>query len=884
MNELSKTYEPHDVEDKWIDQWLTSGVFKPGVPDPKKPAFSVVIPPPNVTGSLHMGHALNSTLQDILVRYHRMKGDNTLWVVGTDHAGIATQNVVERQLAAEGKTRFDLGREKFVERVWKWRHESGGTIIGQLKRLGASCDYDNERFTMDEGLSHAVKKVFVQLFDEGLIYRGERLINWCPRCHTALSDLEVEHADQKGSLWHILYKSEDGKEAMSVATTRPETLLGDVAVAVHPDDDRWKSWIGKKVQLPLTGKLIPVIADEFVDLEFGSGVVKITPAHDFNDFAVGERHKLPRINILTEDGKLNENGLAYQGLTVKQARDKVIEDLKSQELLEKEEAHVNRVGTCYRCKTVVEPYLSLQWFVKAKPLADEALAAVKNDATQFVPRHWEKTYFNWMENIQDWCISRQIWWGHQIPAWYCDGDCPPIVSETTPTVCNKCGSNKLTQDEDVLDTWFSSALWPFSTLGWPEKTPELATYYPTSTLVTAFDIIFFWVARMMMMGIHFMKEVPFKHVHIHALVRDPTGAKMSKSKGNVVDPLLMMTKYGTDAFRFTLTAFAAQGRDIKLDEARIEGYRNFCNKIWNATRFAMMNAAPFVKSTEDFKNVDPKIPANQWILCELGQTIEAITSNIENYEFNKAASAAYSFFWLGFCDSYLELTKIVFQDADSTPEAKEETSKVIYYVLDVAMRMLHPFMPFITEEIWQILGDRGDASIVKAPYPEKITGLEKYKTSWKDINLLIETISAVRSVRQETGLPLTKEISIEIKTSDKKFAEYQKIASYLSRMGKVTQVELRSGEFTEAVALIQVPDAVIGIPLLMNGIDSEKYKERQAKNLQKTQKDISLLKQKLDDAKFVESAPAELIEEKKGQLAEALVKKASIDLELKLLG
>ncbi|HBF12640.1 MAG TPA: valine--tRNA ligase [Deltaproteobacteria bacterium] len=921
--ELDKIYEPHTVEDRWIEFWLQNNLFAPDFSKSPKGTFSIVIPPPNVTGSLHMGHALNSTLQDILVRYHRMNGENVLWVVGTDHAGIATQNVVEKQLHAEGKNRHDLGREKFVERVWKWKTESGGTIISQLKRLGASCDYKNERFTMDEGLSTAVKKVFVQLYKEGLIYRGERLINWCPRCHTALSDLEVEHSESQGSLWHIKYPivraplgapsitgATSSAPTLIVATTRPETLLGDTAVAVNSNDERYKDWIGKKVKLPLTNREIPVIADDYVDKEFGSGVVKITPAHDFNDFLVGNRHGLEHINILTIDGKINDKGGAYAGLTTAQARQKVVEDLEAQELLEKIEPYKNKIGHCYRCRTVVEPFLSFQWFVSTKPLAEKAIAAVKNGESRFVPQHWEKTYFNWMENIQDWCISRQIWWGHQIPAWYCEkggrGDpcdrpgqiqdsplhnCPPIVSETPPKKCSTCGSTQLTQDPDVLDTWFSSALWPFSTLGWPwngEHPPEagrqgspLQQFYPTSVLVTAFDIIFFWVARMMMMGIHFMGKVPFKDIHIHALVRDPTGAKMSKSKGNVVDPLVMMHKYGTDAFRFTLAAFAAQGRDIKLDEARIEGYRNFCNKIWNASRFALMNAAPFISGENDFKTVEPKEDLNRWILVELSRTIRKVSEKIKAYEFNQAAQALYQFFWMKFCDSYVELSKEIFRGENIA--AKKETAATIYFVLDTSFKLLHPFMPFITEEIWQILVDRKGKSIALASFPVAWDLKKEDKKAWEKIELLNATLSSIRSIRQETGLPLAQEISIEIKTTETNLAKYEEIVGMIMKLGKLGKVGTRTGNMTESAALVGIENGYIAIPLAANGIDRAKETERVQKKLGRVLADIKQLELRLNDPKFMENAEADLITEKRLTLTQAKELEKVLKTEIDLL-
>ncbi len=867
MKELSKAYEPHAVEDRWIQTWIDKNLFSPNSSNKSSLAYSIVIPPPNVTGSLHMGHALNNTLQDILVRYHRMQGDHTLWVVGTDHAGIATQNVVEKQLAAEGKSRFDLGRDKFIERVWQWRKESGGIIINQLKRLGASCDYANERFTMDEGLSAAVRKVFVQLYHEGLIYRGLRLINWCPRCHTALSDLEVEHEEQKGHLWHIKYGG------LVVATTRPETMLGDTAVAVNPSDVRYKDWIGKKVVLPLVNREIPVIADEYVDHNFGSGVVKITPAHDFNDFEIGNRHGLPRINILTEDGKINANGGSYVGMTIHTARKKVVEDLEALELLEKVEPYTNAVGHCYRCKAVVEPSLSPQWYVKTKPLAAPAIEAVRKGKTKFIPEHWSKTYFNWMENIQDWCISRQIWWGHQIPAWYCDKKCNPVVAEQPPKKCPTCGSTPLTQDPDVLDTWFSSALWPFSTLGWPGTggvtPPLLKTFYPTSVLVTAFDIIFFWVARMMMMGIHFMKEVPFKDVHIHAIVRDPLGQKMSKSKGNVIDPLILMQKYGTDAFRFTLSAFAAQGRDIKLDEARVEGYRNFCNKIWNASRFALMNAAPFIKDEKDFESVKPKHKINQWILWELSQTIEQTIAGIEQYEFNRSAQSLYTFFWQDFCDWYLEFTKEIYKTGSD--DEKIESARTTYCVLDASLRLLHPFMPFITEEIWQILADRKNNNIVTANFPSALENKKEYETSGREMHLLIDMVGELRSFRQETGVPLTAEIDVWIKADKENEKMIQDVNQMMLRLARIRNLKFVQSDPSEPCAVLRAGGAVLFVPLT-GLIDIEKYSFRLNKIIQQVSEDIRLLSAKLEDSRFVNHAPEELRVEKNQQLAEAQLK------------
>ncbi|CAG0933433.1 partial valyl-tRNA synthetase, partial [Rhodocyclaceae bacterium] len=755
--ELAKVYEPQAVEEKWYQTWEREGYFRAEAVSDKS-SYSIVIPPPNVTGALHMGHALNNTLQDILCRWKRMSGHNVLWMPGTDHAGIATQNVVERQLAAEGKSRHELGREEFIERVWKWKGESGGQIIGQLKRLGASCDWERERFTMDEGLSRAVREVFVRLYEEGLIYRDNRLINWCPRCHTALSDIEVEHEEKAGSLWHLRYPVVDQPgRFVVVATTRPETMLGDTAVAVHPEDERYADLVGKTVLLPLMNRQIPVVADDYVDREFGTGVVKITPAHDFNDFEVGRRHNLDVVNVFDESGVVNAAGHQYEGMDRFAARKRIVEDLEAQGLLEKIDDHALAVGGCYRCKTVVEPYLSLQWYVKVGPLAEEALAAVKDGRTRIVPQQWENTYFDWMENIRDWCISRQIWWGHRIPAWYCDHCGETTVAKVDPTKCSKCGSDEIRQETDVLDTWFSSALWPFSTMGWPDQTPELKTFYPTSCLVTGFDILFFWVARMMMMGLHFMGEVPFRDVYIHALVRDAQGQKMSKSKGNVIDPLVVIDQYGTDAFRFTLAAFAAQGRDIKLAEERIAGYRNFANKIWNASRFALMNLEGF-----DPDAVDPAelqlSNADRWILYRLNAAAAETREALEAYRYNDAANTLYRFTWSEFCDWYIELVK---DDLYRGDEGRQRTARyVLWQVLEHLLRLLHPFMPFITEEIWQAIpGKRPTATIMTAQWPTPNPAWD-FVAGAAEMELVMEVIRGIRNIRGEMDVAPSREIAV----------------------------------------------------------------------------------------------------------------------------
>jgi valyl-tRNA synthetase len=645
-NLLAKGYEPSDVEKRWSRYWEEKKMFAAKEQSNQK-SYSIVIPPPNVTGVLHMGHALNITLQDILCRYRRLLGDNVLWMPGTDHAGIATQNVVERQLAEENISRHELGREKFIERVWQWREQYGNKIINQLKRLGASCDWDRERFTMDEGLSRAVRTVFVKLYEEGLIYRGSYIINWCPRCHTALADLEVEHEDHQGHLYHIRYPFINGNGGIVVATTRPETMLGDTAVAVHPEDSRYLNLASNKVILPLMNKPIPVIRDPYVTVDFGTGALKITPAHDPNDFEVAVRHDLPNIKVIGDDGFMTDDAGDFKGMDRFECRKAVVAALEKEGFLVKIEPHQHSVGHCYRCKTVVEPNLSLQWFVKVKPLAKKALDAVKNKDTKIIPEMWNKTYNDWLENIRDWCISRQIWWGHQIPAWTCQNCGALMVAMEDPQSCNSCGLTNLVRETDVLDTWFSSALWPFSTMGWPDQTPLLKTFYPTNVLVTGFDILFFWVARMMMMGIQFMGDVPFKDVYVHALVRDEDGKKMSKSKGNVIDPLVVIDEYGTDAFRFTLAAFAAQGRDVKMSEKRVEGYRHFVNKLWNASRFALMHI------DDEPRNIIPKSLPDRWILSRLHRVAETVSDSLDNYKFNEAANALYQFIWHEFCDWYL---------------------------------------------------------------------------------------------------------------------------------------------------------------------------------------------------------------------------------------
>ena len=764
MNEnlLDKAYEPGQVERRWYAFWEREQLFAAGRKD-GKPCYSIVIPPPNVTGVLHMGHALNNTLQDILCRYRRLKGDNVLWMPGTDHAGIATQNVVEKKLAAEGTDRHQLGREKFIESVWEWREAYGSAIINQLKRLGASCDWDRERFTMDEGLSKAVRKVFVDLYHQGLIYRGDYIINWCHRCHTALADLEVEHMEHDGHLYHILYPFPGSREGIIVATTRPETMLGDTAVAVNPDDERYRGIPDEAVILPLMDRRIPVIRDKYVDMSFGTGGLKVTPAHDPNDFEIGRRHDLPSVKVIGDDGRMTEEAGRFAGMDRFECRKAVVEALEQQGLLKKVEAYRHSIGHCYRCNEIIEPNLSRQWFVKTKPLAEKAMAAVKDGRTNIIPKIWTKTYFDWMENIRDWCISRQIWWGHQIPAWTCQDCAEVIVAMDAPQACTSCGGGALVQESDVLDTWFSSALWPFSTMGWPDEHWLLNAYYPTSALVTGFDILFFWVARMMMMGIHFMGDVPFKDVYVHALVRDEEGKKMSKSTGNVIDPLTVIDAYGTDAFRFTLAAFAAQGRDIKMSEKRVEGYRHFINKIWNAARFALMHLTeghPVIQA-------DRLSLADRWILARRRRVVRAVAEAIDGYRFNDAAGSLYQFVWHEFCDWYLEMIK-----PDLYGRAGEERRQASQGVLWTTFRdtliLLHPFVPFITEELWHHLpGTEG--SIMKAAYPAIEAGTEAdLEGAENTMNLVIEVITGIRNIRGEMNIQpaLALKVAVQSRSAD----------------------------------------------------------------------------------------------------------------------
>ena len=862
INALPKAYDFGDVEHRWYREWTEKGLFKARF-DPGRPYFSMVIPPPNVTGVLHIGHALNNTLQDILVRYKRMDGYNTIWVPGTDHAGIATQIVVERRMNSEGRSRHDFGREKFIQKVWEWKESSGGRIIEQLKGLGCSCDWSRERFTMDEGLSRAVKEVFVRLYEEGLIYRGNYIINWCPRCHTALADIEVEHKQTEGQLWYIRYplaeETRQDTEFITVATTRPETMLGDTAVAVHPEDPRYKNLVGRDLMLPLLNRRIPVVADAAVEPEFGTGAVKVTPAHDLNDFEIAKRQGLQSINIFDENATLNESASQYAGLDRYEARKRVIIDLKKQGLLEKEEAYDLAVGVCYRCKTVVEPRLSKQWFVKAAPLAEPALKAVKDKRTILVPASWERTYDEWMTTIRDWCISRQIWWGHRIPAWTCLSCGEVIVSREKPKACPKCGNTALEQESDVLDTWFSSAIWPFSTLGWPDKTPELKTFYPTSVLITSFDILFFWVARMMMMGLHFMGDVPFRHVYLHALIRDIEGKKMSKSKGNVIDPLTIMEKYGTDAVRFTLAAFAAQGRDIKLAEERIEGYRHFVNKIWNAARFVLLNletsqgALAEPAEPESFHD-----PSERWILSRLSQVTGTVRKALDEFDFDVAAKELYQFFWHEYCDWYLELAKPALT-GDET-DRQDAARWVTLTVFDHSLRLFHPFMPFVTEELWQHLPGQRD-HIMISPFPKQID-------SWTDvaaediIKQVMEVVSSIRNARSELGIhPGAKIIVMALAHSDKAYDFLNSQKKAINTLVGIKTLDLMSKEELrpEGAATIILEDIEIFIPL-EGFVDIEEELRKLTKEEDKLNKEIIKTEAKLKNEHFLSRAPQEIVQ------------------------
>lgn len=847
--ELPKVYDPKQVEGKIYQMWTDKGCFR-GVIDPAKKPFTIVIPPPNVTAQLHIGHACDDTLQDILIRTKRMQGYAALWIPGTDHAGIATQIKVEEKLRKEGKTRYDLGREAFIEEVWAWKHNYGGQIINQLKRLGASCDWERERFTMDEGCSKAVREVFVSLYEKGLIYKGSRIVNWCPVCATALSDVEVEHEEKPGHFWHIRYPVKDSDEALIVATTRPETMLGDTGVAVHPDDPRYTHLVGKTVILPLVNREIPIVADEYVDREFGTGCVKMTPAHDPNDFEVGLRQNLPSICVLDETGVVNENGGIYQGLDRYEARKAVVRDLEEQGYLVKTEDHTHSVGTCYRCGADIEPMISAQWFVKMEPLAKEAVRVVEDKEIQFIPERFAKTYLNWMENIHDWCISRQLWWGHQIPAWYCD-DCGHInVSREDPTRCEKCGGSHLTRDEDVLDTWFSSALWPFSTLGWPDKTPDLEYFYPTDVLVTAYDIIFFWVARMIFSGMEHMQQIPFHTVFIHGLVRDAQGRKMSKSLGNGIDPLEMIETYGADALRLNMVMGNSPGNDMRFYVERCEAMRNFANKIWNASRFLLMNLT--IEKNELPTQLEIE---DRWILSKLNALIAEVTDNIDRYELGIAASKIYDFIWDSYCDWYIELTKTRLSQKESDSNIRAQ--QVLCYVLTETLKLLHPFMPFITEEIWQALPHEGE-TLMTSSWPVYQESLQ-FKAEEEDMERVMDAIRAVRSRRAEMNVPPSRKAKLVIATEQGD--AYIRCEAFIARLAYATQIEVTTHAPEDQSGMVSAitPDTQIFMPL-NELVDLAAERRRLEKETAKTKKELDGLSAKLNNQAFLSKAPAHIVE------------------------
>jgi len=871
---MDKIYNPHAIEERWYKFWVEKGFFTAEGRSPK-PSFSMVIPPPNVTGSLHMGHALNNTLQDIVTRFRRMAGSNALWLPGTDHAGIATQNVVERELAKEGKTRETLGREAFIERVWQWKEQSGNTIIEQLKRLGCSCDWSRERFTMDEGLSRAVREVFVRLYNEGLIYRDNYIINWCPRCRTALSDLEAEHEETNGHLYHIRYPLAEGKGYLTVATTRPETMLGDTAVAVNPDDERYGKYVGKQVILPIMEKKIPVIGDSYVDTSFGTGVLKVTPAHDLNDFEIMKRHRLEVVKVIDDDGKMNENAVHYKGTDRFECREKIVRELDEKGLLEKIEPYNLGVGKCYRCKTIVEPSLSLQWFLKMKPLAQPAIEAVRSHRVRIIPEMWEKVYFEWMENIRDWCISRQIWWGHRIPVWYCDRCNKTYVSVDNIDTCQDC-KEKLRQESDVLDTWFSSGLWPFTTLGWPDNTDDLKTFYPTSLLITGFDILFFWVARMIMMGLKFMGDVPFRDVYIHALVRDAEGKKMSKSKGNVIDPLVIMDRYGTDSFRFILTLLAAQGRDVLLSEERIEGARNFVNKVWNASKLALTflqdsETAPETKRSSYLPDV--------WIRSRAQKVIREVTESINSYRFNEAASSLYSFIWHEFCDWYLELIKPNLYGKVTTFDAGA-TRSVLYRTLTDIMKLLHPIMPFVTEEVYQRLPGRDAESVMTSAFPV-FNEAELDEESETNMATIMGVVDVVRNIRGETGIAPNVKIGVVIRANGQQqlLKAYE---FYMKELARIKDILFLDGNAPEHSAVGVYKGIEVFVPI-EGLIDVQKELGRIEKELVKIHEDSEKISAKLNNPAFREKAPPEVIAKNEASFNELQEKREKLAASKKML-
>ncbi len=869
--ELAKAYNPQEFEDRIYDFWLKGNYFHAEVDKDKKP-YTIVMPPPNITGQLHMGHALDETLQDILIRYKRMQGYSALWLPGTDHASIATEAKIVEAMAKEGLTKEDLGREKFLERAWDWKKEYGGRICDQLKKLGSSCDWERERFTLDEGCSKAVNEVFVKLYEKGLIYRGERIINWCPHCCTSISDAEVEFSEQEGNFWHIRYPIKDSDGYVEIATTRPETLLGDTAVAVNPNDERYKNIVGKMLILPIVGREIPVVADDYVEMDFGTGCVKITPAHDPNDFEVGLRHNLPVINVMDDTAHMNENAGKYQGMDRYECRKAIVHDLEEGGFLVKIEPHVHNVGTCYRCKTTVEPKVSKQWFVKMKPLAEPAIECVKDGRTKFIPERFEKIYFHWMENIKDWCISRQLWWGHRIPAWYC-ADCGEvIVSREEPHTCPKCGSTKLSQDEDTLDTWFSSALWPFSTLGWPDKTPELEYFYPTNTLVTGYDIIFFWVARMIFSACEQMGCPPYDTVFIHGIVRDEKGIKMSKSLGNGIDPLKVIDQYGADALRFFLATGNSPGNDMRFSEKRVEASRNFANKLWNASRFVHMNI-------DDF-NVENKLPEkleteDKWILNEFNKVTKEINENLEKFELGVAVQKLYDFIWDCYCDWYIELAKSRLQSDEQTAQ---NARQVLVWVLEKTLRLLHPFMPYITEEIWQTLPHEGE-TIMLAKYPEYDESLD-FPQAAKEMESVMDAIKAIRNRRQEMNVPPSRKAKVYVAT--KLSDVFENGSKFICKLASASEVEIGESFEIDGAVTVVTTDAKIYIPM-DELVDKAAETARLKKELAATEKLLAQSEGKLNNQGFIAKAPEKVVETVKQQAAREREKIAQLKAALEAL-
>ncbi|MBQ9957436.1 MAG: valine--tRNA ligase [Clostridia bacterium] len=870
--ELAKTYDPQSVEDRLYKFWVDGGFFHAEI-DPEKEPYTIVIPPPNITGQLHMGHALDNTLQDILIRFRRMQGRATLWLPGTDHASIATEAKIVASMAEEGLKKEDLGREKFLERAWDWKRTYGGRIVEQLKKLGSSCDWDRERFTLDEGCNKAVNEVFVRLYEKGLIYRGEKIINWCPTCLTSISEAEVEYEDQAGHFWHVRYPFADGSGYMNIATTRPETLLGDTALAVNPNDERYKDVVGKTVILPLVKREIPVIADDYVEMDFGTGVVKITPAHDPNDFEVGLRHNLPVINVMTDDAKITDEYPKYAGMDRYEARKAIVADLEAEGALIKVEDYSHNVGACYRCHTTVEPRVSKQWFVKMEPLAKPAIKAVRDGEVKFIPERFDKIYYNWMENIKDWCISRQLWWGHRIPAWYC-ADCgETIVAKEEPTVCSKCGCTHLDRDEDTLDTWFSSALWPFSTLGWPESTEDLKYFYPTNTLVTGYDIIFFWVARMIFSALEYTGEVPFDTVLIHGIVRDAQGRKMSKSLGNGVDPLLEIEKYGADALRFSLATGNSPGNDMRYIPEKVESSRNFANKLWNASRFILMNLP------EDQKA--PYLPddlslEDKWVLSKYNNLVKDVTENLDKFEIGVAVQKLYDFIWDIFCDWYIELSKVRLNSEDK--KAADTARAVLVYVMTGMLQLLHPFMPFITEEIWQSLPHEGE-SIMISKWPEYSKDLE-FTAEEAEFERIVKGIRAIRVRRNEMNVPPSRKAKVIIESG---YGDtFESCAVFFKRLAYASEVEINVANVDPSAVTIITDDAKIYMPL-GDLIDFEAERARLNKERDAVLKDIQFVENKLNNPGFISKAPEKVVAEQRKNLEVYKEKLSMVEERLKAL-